>query len=149
MWCWSANRNNNFLNKIVWTDESHFTSCGIFNRKNEHVVNWNSKNKSWIPATSGFSLNVWCGILADRFLSAYIFEENLRHNLYLHFWETEFQNDMNKILLGIYRICGSRKMVHHNTILFNWQWIWTQGQLTHQIGVFLIYLWGVKTFETR
>lgn len=57
---------DNFINKIIWTDEPKFTKCGIFNPKNEHV--WSTENpiinrEAWRQVW--FSLNVWCGILRD------------------------------------------------------------------------------------
>lgn len=54
--------NNNFLENILWSDESQFTNCGIFNRKNEHF--WsvpNTHQHSEVKPQVKFSFNVLYG----------------------------------------------------------------------------------------
>lgn len=53
-----------FPNLVVWTDESHFSNCGVFNRHNHHY--WSVENPHQLEQRrlqTRFGFNVWCGIL--------------------------------------------------------------------------------------
>lgn len=92
---------NNFLNKIIWSDETKFTNCGIFNRHNEHI--WSIENpegnRQGRPQVR-FDINVWAGILGDRILGPFLFEGHLTAEQYLHFLNNEFQNFLMDIPLA-------------------------------------------------
>lgn len=56
--------NQIFSNRVLWTDETRFTNCGIFNRHNHH--HWSVENPhltSQRRLQTRFGFNVWCGIL--------------------------------------------------------------------------------------
>lgn len=41
-WIWNRDNVPYFSKIIIWTDESTFTNCGVFNRNNEHI--WSNNN---------------------------------------------------------------------------------------------------------
>lgn len=56
-------QNANFPNLVIWTDESHLSNCGIFNKHNRHhwsVANPHLRAERRLQTRFGF--NVWCGI---------------------------------------------------------------------------------------
>lgn len=69
----------NFLSKIVWTDESLFTREGVFNRHNSHFY---SEVNPYLTRDRGFQhrwrLNVWAGICGDQILGPCLFDHYLR-----------------------------------------------------------------------
>ncbi|PSN45189.1 hypothetical protein C0J52_21921 [Blattella germanica] len=71
---WIAERMNHavnagddeFLNNILWTDESTFHSNGGINRHNEHhYADDNPHCRKTIHAQGHFSVNVWTGVIGD------------------------------------------------------------------------------------
>ncbi|KYM93605.1 hypothetical protein ALC62_15963, partial [Cyphomyrmex costatus] len=68
-------RNNiDFLKKILRSDESCFSNCGIENRHNMHT--WSDVN----PHTTRdrgfqrrFTVNVWCGIIGTKIIGPFFF----------------------------------------------------------------------------
>lgn len=94
------NDNDNFLNTIIWSDESKFTNQGLFNRNNEHY--WSVENPRQhreIRNQVRFGLNVWAGILGDRILGPFIYEETLNGERYLDFLRTHLMEYLDNIPL--------------------------------------------------
>lgn len=94
-------RNNNFLNEIIWSDESKFTNCGIFNRNTDHI--WaveNPRINRPIRAQVRFGLNVWAGIYGDRIIGPFIYQENLNGASYLEFLRTTFSDYLDELPLN-------------------------------------------------
>lgn len=57
-------QNPDFHSKVLWTDETRFTNCGVFNRHNTHY--WSIQNPHIISQRrfqTKFGFNVWCGII--------------------------------------------------------------------------------------
>lgn len=55
-----------FFKNVIWTDETHFTNCGIFNKHNHHhwaVENPQLRTQRRLQIRFGF--NVWCGIFGN------------------------------------------------------------------------------------
>lgn len=55
--------NRQFTQNVVWTDETYFSNCGIFNRRNTH--HWALENpeiRAGRRLQTRFGFNVWCGI---------------------------------------------------------------------------------------
>ncbi|KAJ8961510.1 hypothetical protein NQ318_014760 [Aromia moschata] len=81
---------NQILNKILWSDESTFTTSGVFNRKNRHC--WASENPHTVAPikTQGHrSLHVRCGMLGNKIIGPLIFEGPLTGERYLNFIRNE------------------------------------------------------------
>lgn len=64
----------NFPRKILWTDETRFTNCGVFNRHNYH--HWSTENPHLVNQRRfqvRFGFNVWCGLIGMNFVYFFLF----------------------------------------------------------------------------
>jgi hypothetical protein len=53
-----------FQSKVLWTDETRVTNCGVFNKHNYHY--WAAQNPHLIEQRrfqNRFGFNVWCGMI--------------------------------------------------------------------------------------
>lgn len=82
---WFINKcheNPNFCYNIIWTDESRFSNCGVFNRHNHHhwaTVNPELINERRLQIRFGF--NVWCGIFGEKTLINFLYLSFINKNL--------------------------------------------------------------------
>jgi len=63
---------------ILFTDEAHFTSDGVNNTRNPHLLEHD--NLHGIVESNyqhSFSVNVWCGVIGDQLIGPYIFPQRL------------------------------------------------------------------------
>lgn len=93
--------NPNFLNDVIWSDESKFTNAGMFNRHNEHY--WSIENPHRFQERRPqirFGLNVWVGLLGDTIIGPYIYEDNLNADRYLNFLRTFFTDFLDNLPLN-------------------------------------------------
>lgn len=80
--------NPDFLNNIIWTDETNFSNNGMFNRKNNHY--WSSENPLVVRERNHqvrFSVNYWCAILGNRVLAVHFYHGNLTGARYIQLLE--------------------------------------------------------------
>jgi hypothetical protein len=86
-WFQDKMRNNeDFLPKVLFTDEASFTRDGINNFHNNHV--WADENPHATFESrhqQRFSVNVWAGIFADRLIGPYVLPNRLSGASYLQF----------------------------------------------------------------
>lgn len=80
------NANPNFLKYILWTDESSFSTAGVFNRKNRR--SWEKKNQRQrkvveIKKSGRKSVKIWCGIFRDKIVGPIFFNFTLTRETYL------------------------------------------------------------------
>lgn len=83
----------NFINSIIFTDESPFSTAGKHNRRNTHV--WATENPHEVAAieNQGYRiLNVWCGMLENRILGPIFLEGILTGERYLRYLQNEISN---------------------------------------------------------
>lgn len=66
---------DNFLKKIIFTDESTFHVSGVVNRHNVRI--WGSENPHVVMEIERDSpkINVWCGLMRDRVIGPFFFHE--------------------------------------------------------------------------
>lgn len=72
-----------FFNKIIWTDESSFSTSGVFNRRNVHY--WSTENPKTfreIKHSGRQSVHVWAGILNNRVIGPIFFDGIMNGNRY-------------------------------------------------------------------
>ena len=76
--------------KIMFTDEATFTRDGITNTRNSH--SWAIENPFQTRETHfqyRFSVNIWCGVLNNRLIGPFVFQERLTSERYLLFLQNE------------------------------------------------------------
>lgn len=90
----------NFPRSILWTDESRFTNCGIFNRHNE--VLWRRENPHLMQEVRPqvkFGFNVWCGLVDNKLIGPVIYNQNLNGERYLHLLQNDIQDELDELPL--------------------------------------------------
>ena len=78
--------NPNLFKQILWTDESSFSTAGVFNRKNKY--SWENKNHRKraiveIRKSGRKSIKVWCGIFQNKIVGPIFFDYTLTRETYL------------------------------------------------------------------
>lgn len=83
-----CNENENFHRNVIWTDEARVTSNGIFNRHNRH--RWSDHNEHVFQPRNmqgRFGFNIWIGIVRQRMIGPFIYDENLNAQRYVNILE--------------------------------------------------------------
>lgn len=94
----------NFLKRILWTDESKFDKNGITNFHNEHY--WetkgaNPKLKKQVSSQRRFSVNVWAGVIGGFFIGPHYLPDNLNGAMYLQFLQNNLSNLLEDVPLNL------------------------------------------------
>ena len=66
------------LSVILFSDEASFTRDGVNNLRNVHT--WSHDNPHETSVTNfqrRFSVNVWCGVLGNKLIGPFVFDNNL------------------------------------------------------------------------
>lgn len=87
----------NFLSRIIWSDESNFSNNGMYNRQNNRY--WSRENPLRIRETNDqvrFSFSCWCGIVKNRVLLIHFYQGHLNTEKYLEILEL-LRNEINNI----------------------------------------------------
>ena len=90
------------LSAILFTDEASFTHDGINNSRNVHT--WSHDNPHETSVTKfqrRFSVNVWCGLLGNKLIRPFVFDNNLTGNTYKGFLRNELPGLLKDIPLMI------------------------------------------------
>jgi hypothetical protein len=127
-------------NYILWTDESHFISHGVPNRKNTHY--WSDENPHNIRSfqrQGHFGINVWCGIVGHHLIGPYFYEGTLTGLRFLEFLRNELPILLENVPLQIRKnlwIQLDGAPCHNAAIVQNYlnteyedRWIGTYGPL--------------------
>lgn len=147
------------LEKILWTDEARFHNNGTVNHHNTHY--WSDTNPHWVNECNKqirWGINVWCGIINDRLIGPYFFENNLNGNSYLNFLKNELPLLIEEISLDqrLNMIWQHDGAPAHNMLavrallddIFSGKWIGTQGSKilwpprSPDMNVLDFYFWG-------
>jgi len=92
--------NDNFLRKILWTDECTFRSDGRINRHNEHhYAEENPHCRKETHIQGHFSINVWMGILDSAVIGPHFFgeDENVTAETYAALLTNSLPNLLNNV----------------------------------------------------
>lgn len=161
-----------FSMKILWTDESRFTNCGMFNRHNEHI--WSQTNPLHVEHRRPqikFGFNVWCGVIGSTVLPPFIFDGSLTGNRYLNFLQQDFAEMLDNLnlrtraMLQWFQHDGApphNQLNVRNYLNLNFpnQWIGRNAPIewparSPDLSVLDFFLWGVlkdtvykRTYET-
>ena len=96
------NINHNFLKTVLWTDESTFSTSGLFNRKNTREwARENPHSYREFRFQGRQSVNVWCGILGDRVIGPYFFDTVLNGDRYLEFLQNNLEEYLEDLPLNL------------------------------------------------
>lgn len=90
-----------FFRNVIWTDEVHISSAGIFNRNNAHW--WSDTNVHQVVnhqiQQGRYGFNVWCAIMNNRILAYCIYRENLNGERYLRILQDNLENVIDNMPL--------------------------------------------------
>lgn len=90
----------NFLERIIWTDESKFTKEGVINRHNSHI--WADENPFKIRTTNSqykFCFNVFALLMTNR-VYFFIYDQNLNGERYVDILRNQVENFLENIPLA-------------------------------------------------
>jgi len=90
------------LSVILFTDEASFTRDSVNNSQNVHT--WSHDNPHETSVTNfqrRFSVNVWCGVLRNRLIGPFVFDNNVMGNAYEAFLRNELPGLLEDIPLMI------------------------------------------------
>ncbi|XP_066600983.1 histone-lysine N-methyltransferase SETMAR-like [Prorops nasuta] len=82
-------RDETFLDRILWTDESTFTPNGVFNRRN--LEQWADENPHSVREGAfqyRYTINVWAGLVGNQIGPVFL-PPRLNGNVYAEFLENE------------------------------------------------------------
>lgn len=95
----------NFLRKILWTDESKFDKDGITNYHNAHFWEHKEVGNPHLKRAKGsqrrFSVNVWMGIINDNLIGPHFLPDNLNGEAYEHFLRNVLNDLLDDVPLGL------------------------------------------------
>ena len=100
--CQSVRAHPELLCVNYFTDEASFTRDGINNSRNSHT--WSHDNPHETSVTKFqriFSVNVWCGLLDNKLIGPFVFDNNLTGNTYEVFLRNELPGFLEDIPLMI------------------------------------------------
>ncbi|XP_066148942.1 uncharacterized protein [Euwallacea fornicatus] len=97
-------RDLNFGNNILFTDEACFTRKGVTNFHNEHV--YADENPHAIKVKHfqhEFKINVWAGIISNHIVGPVIFPQRLTGEIYLQYLQNSLPNLLENLPLQLRR----------------------------------------------
>lgn len=120
----SIEGNRQFLNNILWTDESCFTRRGVVNFHNQHM--WAQENPHAIRPRNfqvEFSVNVWIGLYNHHLFGPFFLPQRVNGDNFLEFLVAEHNNmwediPLNLRLLAWFQLDGCPAHFHLN--VRNW-----------------------------
>ena len=96
--CNWINAHPELLSVILFSDEASFTRDGVNNSRNVHT--WSHDNPHETSVTNfqrRFTVNVWCGVLGNKLIEPFVFDNNLTGNAY----EVFLRNKLSGLLEDI------------------------------------------------
>lgn len=94
-------QNENFLKKILWTDESIFNREGITNFHNLHFyAQENPHKKLQTKHQNRFSVNVWAGLIGNCVIGPHFLPDRLNATLYMDFLQNELRDALDNLPLA-------------------------------------------------
>ncbi|KAJ8913800.1 hypothetical protein NQ315_002706 [Exocentrus adspersus] len=91
----------NFINFILFSDESRFTNNGMFNKQNTRY--WAQQTQHEMREGNfqeRFGVNVWTGVVGNRIIGPILFQGHLTGARYLGFLQNEIEEHLNNLPLA-------------------------------------------------
>lgn len=91
------------LSNIIFTDESSFTTAGMFNRKNKHF--WSRENPHALQAVKiqgRKTLSVWCGLYNNKVIGPIFLNGNLTGQKYHDLLQNEIEEYLEQLPVNSY-----------------------------------------------
>jgi len=117
--CHWITAHSQLLSVILFTDEASFTRDGINNSRNEHM--WSHDNPHETSVTKfqrRFSVIVWCGLLGNKLIGSFVFDNNLKGNTY----EVFLRNELPGLLEDIPLMIRSQMYFQHDGASPHYTW---------------------------
>ena len=98
--CHCIKAHTELLSVILFSDETSFSRDGVNNLRNVHT--WPHDNPHETSVTNfqrRFSVNVWCGVIGNKLIGPFVFDNNLTGNVYEVFLRNELPGLMEDTLL--------------------------------------------------
>ena len=90
------------LSVILFSDEASCTRDGVINSRNVHTrYHDNAHETSVTNFQMRFTVNVWCGVLGNKLIGTFVFDNNLTGNAYGVFLRNELPGLLEDIPLMI------------------------------------------------
>jgi len=90
------------LSVILFSDEACFTRDGVNNLRNVHTWSYDNPHETSLTNIQRrFTVNVWCGVLGNKLIGPYVFDNNLMGNAYEVFLRNELPGLLENISLMI------------------------------------------------
>lgn len=146
-----------FLKKLIWSDESKFSRDGIFNRRNNHY--WSTSNPNFVVERhqqQKFSFNVFC-LLMDNKCVYHVYNENLNEVKYLDILQTVVTDFIDNLPLNLacrvwYQLDGApahctELISNQLNVMFEDRWIrrrgpWNWPPRSPDLNPLDFFLWG-------
>lgn len=144
-----------FYKKIIFTDESTFTTNGIVSSQNCRY--WSDENPHFRIVTNSQrykKVNVWCAIRCDKIIGPYFFDTNLNQHSYLNVLENFFLPAMEDVNLEDFHFQQDGCPAHSTRLITNFlnqhfpeRWIGRHGPIhwparSPDLTPMDFYLWG-------
>lgn len=87
-----------FEGTVIWTDETHISSAGIFNRHNNH--HWAQENPyatATVNRQGRFGFGVWCGLMGHQVIGPYFYRGNLNSETYIQILRQEVETYIDNL----------------------------------------------------
>ena len=98
------------LRVILFTDEASFTRYGINNSRNLRKCSHDNPHETSVTKLQRrFSVNVWCGLLDNKLIGPFVFDNNLTGNTY----EVLLRNELPGLLKDIPLMIRSQMYFQH------------------------------------
>lgn len=158
-WCLrQVEEDEQFVKRVLFTDEASFTRSGVFNTHNLH--SWQQENPHEVHRfryQHRFSVNVWCGIVNECLIGPYLMPSPLNGQRYCTFLRDVLPGLLDDVPLGLRRNMwfqhdgapahNARNARQHLTETFGNRWIGRNGPIawparSPDLTPLDFFLWG-------
>lgn len=143
----------NFLNFVIFSDNSIFKNNGQLNRRNCHY--WSRVNPHWhrpIDNQHRWSVNVWCEIVNGYLVGLYFFDAKMSMGkTFCNFLEMIYYNYLKTLTSKHDRDYGCNSMGRHLTTQYMWDYLNVAyndrlDEVDPSLGFHDLLIWCCPTF---